>query len=171
MTTVIVNDASCLIDLHKVRFLPVMLRLPFQFVVPLPIRQAEALDLAERDWRRLDDIGLVTFDLPSERLADALRLRSLYPRLSANDCFCLVSAQCHDGGMLLTGNQLLRQVATQAGVRVYGVLWVVDELHRRGACSENWLISALERWRDDRTVFLPRQEIDRRLRRLRRQQV
>lgn len=168
MTSVIVNDASCLIDLYKVRLLPVMLKLPYRFVVPLPIRLAEALDLADRDWRRLDDLGLVTFDLPPERIADALRLRSLHPRLSANDCFCLVSAQCHDAGMLLTGDQLLRQVATQAGVRVHGVLWVVDELHRRGACRENRLISVLERWRDDRTVFLPRQEIDRRLRQLRR---
>ncbi len=168
MTSVIVNDASCLIDLHKVRLLPVMLRLPHRFVVPLPIRRTEALDLADRDWRQMADLGLVTFDLPSERVADALRLRSLHPKLSANDCFCLVSAQCHEGAMLLTGDQLLRQVATQAGVRVHGVLWVVDELHRRGACSENRLISVLERWRDDRTVFLPRQEINRRLRQLRR---
>lgn len=168
MTSVIVNDASCLIDLHKVRLLPAMLRLPYRFVVPLPIRRAEALDLTDQDWRRLDDLGLVTFDLPSERVADALRLRSFHPRLSANDCFCLVSAQCHETGMLLTGDQLLRQVATQAGVRVHGVLWVVDELRRRVACSDGQLISGLERWRDDRTVFLPRQEIDRRLRQLRR---
>lgn len=55
MTSVIVNDASCLIDLHKVRLLPVMLKLPYRFVVPLPIRLAEALDLTERDWRPLDD--------------------------------------------------------------------------------------------------------------------
>lgn len=168
MTPVVVNDASCLIDLHKVRLLPVMLKLPYRFVVPLSIRLAEALDLTERDWRQMADLGLVTFDLPPERVADALRLRSLHPKLSANDCFCLVSAQCHDSGMLLTGDQLLRQVATQAGVRVHGVLWVVDELHRRGACRGNRLISVLERWRDDRTVFLPLQEIDRRLRQLRR---
>ena len=168
MTSVVVNDASCLIDLHKVRLLPVMLKLPYRFVVPLPIRLAEALDLADRDWRHLADLGLVTFDLPSERVADALRLRSLHPKLSANDCFCLVSAQCHNGAMLLTGDQLLREVATQAGVLVHGVLWVVDELQRRGACGENRLISVLEHWRDDRTVFLPRQEIDRRLRQLRR---
>ena len=88
MTTVIVNDASCLIDLHKVRLLPVMLRLPYRFVVPLPIRCSEAMDLTDRDWRRLDDLGLVTFDPPPERIADVLRLRRLHPKLSANDCFC-----------------------------------------------------------------------------------
>lgn len=167
MTAVIVNDASCLIDLHKVRLLPVMLKLPYRFVVPLPVRCSEALDLSDRDWRRLDDPGLVTFDLPPERIADALRLRRRHPKLSANDCFCLVSARCHDG-MLLTGDQLMRRVATELGVRVHGALWVVDELRRHGACGAARLIPALERWRDDQAVFLPRQEIDRRLRQLRR---
>lgn len=167
MTAVIVNDASCLIDLHKVQLLPVMLKLPYQFVVPLPIRGSEALDLSDRDWRRLDDLGLVTFDLPPERVADVLRLRRLHPKLSANDCFCLVSARCHDG-MLLTGDQLMRRVATELGVRVHGVLWVVDELRRCNACGPARLIRALARWRDDRAVFLPRHEIDRRLRQLRR---
>ena len=168
MTAVIVTDASCLIDLRKVRLLPVMLRLPYRFVVPLPIRCSEALDLTDRDWRRLDDLGLVTFDLPPERIADVLRLRRLHPKLSANDCFCLVSAQCHDSGMLLTGDQLMRRVAMETGTRAHGVLWIVDELRRCGACDDARLVSALERWRDDRAVFLPRQEIDRRLRQWRR---
>lgn len=64
MTTVVVSDASCLIDLHKGGLLNVMLTLPYRFVVPLPIRHAEALDLTDRDWRALDEGGLVTVDLP-----------------------------------------------------------------------------------------------------------
>ena len=36
---VIVTDASCLIDLRKVRLLPVMLRLPYRFVVDRRLRQ------------------------------------------------------------------------------------------------------------------------------------
>ena len=52
MSTVVVNDASCLIDLYKGRLLDAMLTLPYRFVVPLPIRHAEALDLTERDSRR-----------------------------------------------------------------------------------------------------------------------
>ena len=70
--------------------------------------------------------------------------------------------------MLLTGDQLMRRVAMETGTRVHGVLWIVDELRRCGTCDDARLVSALERWRDDRAVFLPRQEIDRRLRQLRR---
>lgn len=164
MNTVVVNDASCLIDLHKARLLAAMLTLPHRFVVPLPIRHAEALDLTERDWRRLEHGGLVPFDLPPERVAEAATVKARHPRLSANDCFCLVSTRCHDGGILLTGDRLLRRVATQEGLRVHGVLWIVDELRQAGRCSADTLAVALQCWRDDRTVFLPRSEIDSRLR-------
>ena len=46
-------------------------------MVPLPTRLAEALDLTDRDWGRLDDLGLVTFDrkrLVSELAPDQLVL-------------------------------------------------------------------------------------------------
>ena len=46
MSTVVVNDASCPIDLHKGRLLAAMLTLPHRFVVPLSIRHAEALHSA-----------------------------------------------------------------------------------------------------------------------------
>jgi hypothetical protein len=44
------------------------------------------------------------------------------------------------------------------------VLWIIDELHAAGICEAGLLISALEVWRDDRTVFLPNPEIEKRLR-------
>ena len=124
MISVVVNDASCLIDLHKGRLLDVMLTLPYRFVVPLPIRHAEALDFTKQDWQRLEHRGLVPFDLPPERVAEAARIKARHPKLSANDCFCLVSTRCHDRGILLTGDRLLRRVATQEGLRVHGVLWI-----------------------------------------------
>ena len=166
-TTVVVNDASCLIDLRKGRLVRAMLALPYRFVVPLPIRRAEALDFTDQDWRCLETGGLVTFDLPPERVAEAMRVRAAHPRLSANDCFCLVSTRCHEHGILLTGDRLLHRAAAGEGLRVHGVLWVVDELRKGDACSHGTLITALEHWRDDRTVFLPRGEIDVRLRELR----
>lgn len=167
MTTVVVNDASCLIDLHKGRLLNVMLTLPYRLVVPLPIRHAEALDLTDRDWRTLGEGGLVTFDLQPAQVAEAARIKAAYPKLSANDCFCLVSTRCQDHGILLTGDRLLRRVARQNGLCVHGVLWIVDELHASRACDGDRLIVALERWRADRAVFLPRREVDARLQRLR----
>ena len=167
MIRVVVNDASCLIDLNKVGLLPAMLTLPFRFIVPLPIRYSEMLDLTDENWRHLDDSGLETFDLPGDLVAEVARLAQETPALSANDCFCLVSALYLRDAGLLTGDLRLRREAVAAGVRVHGVLWIVDQLRATGACRASRLIAALEAWREDRAVFLPRTEVESRLRRLR----
>ena len=70
-----------------------------------------------------------------------------------------------ENGILLTGDNLLRKVATARAVRVHGVLWIIDELHAAGVCEVELLISALQVWRADDAVFLPVAEIDKRLRR------
>ena len=167
MTDVIINDASCLIDLRKGRLLHVLCRLPYRFVIPLPIRDNELLDFTPQEWAVLDGGGMVTYDLPPERMAEVFAVKMQHRRLSANDCFCLVATQCHENGILLTGDGLLRTVAAEAGVRVHGVLWVVDELAAAGACEAALLVNALEIWKSDRAVFLPDHLIEQRLRRLR----
>lgn len=126
------------------------------------------LDLTEEDWRQLDDSGLETFDLPGDLVAEVVRLAEETRGLSANDRFCLVSALHFRDAVLLTGDLGLRRAAVAGGVQVHGVLWIVDQLHRTGLCGASRLVAALEAWRADRTVFLPRSEIDNRLRRLRR---
>ncbi len=167
MTCVVVNDASCLIDLYKGRLLMATLELPYRFVLPLPIRHSELLDLTDRQWRRLDQAGLETFNLPPAQIKEAQQVRQGHPRLSMNDCFCLVTVRHQDHGLLLTGDKRLRQTAELEGLRVHGVLWVIDQLHASGLYGIGGLRAALEAWREDRTVFLPRTEIDNRLRRLR----
>ena len=167
MIRLIVSDASCLIDLHKVRLLPVMLRLPHRFIVPPPVRYSEMLDLSDREWRGLEDAGLLASDPPFEQVAEALALRTENPALSPADCACLVEARHHDNAVLLTGDRRLRRVAETAGLCVHGVLWIVDELWRAGACCAARLITALQRWRDDPTVFLPPEAIERLLLRFR----
>lgn len=164
--TIVVNDACCLIDLRKVGLLATMLRLPFRFLVPLPVRVNEMLDLTAEEWSVLDAAGLETFDLPPDLVSQALAIRSAQPRLSANDCFCLSTTQAHEGAVLLTGDALLRRAATEGGLRVHGVLWIADQLQERTICAEVEIATALEAWRDDPAVFLPRAEIEVRLRRL-----
>lgn len=163
--TIVVNDACCLIDLRKGGLLATMLRLPFRFLVPLPVRVNELLDLTPNEWEALEAAGLGTFDLPSAMVAQALAVRSVRPRLSANDCFCFATTQAHAGAILLTGDALLRRAATEAGLRVHGVLWVADQLRAGALCAEVEIATALEVWRDDPAVFLPRAEIESRLRR------
>ena len=167
MTCIVVNDASCLIDLRKGQLLHVLLRLPYRFIVPLPIRMEEFLDFTPQEWRMLEDGGLTTYDLPGEEVVQVFALKREHSRLSANDCFALVTAACQENGILLTGDSLLRKIAINRKVCVHGVLWIIDELHSAGACEAELLISALELWRDDRAVFLPPGEIESRLRLLR----
>ena len=162
MTSVIVNDASCLIDLRKGGLLAVLCDLPYRIVVPLPVRASEVFDLSECQWRALDDEGMITHDLTPQEIGQALLFKGRHPGLSANDCFCLVVAQAYPG-ILLTGDALLRRVAAENGLCVHGVLWIVDELSATGICPNSLLVQALEVWKEDDTVFLPRSEISRRL--------
>jgi hypothetical protein len=83
---VIVNDASCLIDLRKGQILHIMLSLPYRFVVPFPIRDQELLDFTDEEWQMLDAKGLETLDLPPELVTEAFSVKklsySLYLRIS-----------------------------------------------------------------------------------------
>lgn len=162
MTRVIVNDASCLIDLRKGQLLAVLPGLPYQLVIPFPVRASEVLHFSDEQWQHLDDHGLITHDLTPAEVGQALALAERHRALSANDCFCLITARVR-GGILLTGDGHLRRVATDEGLRVHGVLWVIDELAAAGACPASLLVEALQTWQNDRTVFLPRQEISKRL--------
>ena len=63
MRPVVVNDASCLIDLCKGDLLSVLGNLPYRLVVPLPVREFEILDFTDAQWHALDAAGLVTYDL------------------------------------------------------------------------------------------------------------
>lgn len=160
---VIVNDASCLIDLRKGQLLHVLVRLPWRLIVPYPVRHSELLDFTPQEWRLLDDGGLETLDLPPDAVAAAFAVRQDHPRLSANDCFCLIAAERYEEGILLTGDGTLRRTAVQKGVRVHGVLWIIDQLHELTLCSTELLIDALEAWAADPTVFLPADEIEARM--------
>lgn len=163
MTHVFVTDASCLIDLRKGRLLHLLRHVPFRFIVPLSIRESELFQFTPREWALLDCGGMETLDLSPERMKDVFALKQRHSRLSANDCICLVTTLCHEDGILLTGDRLLRSVAEQAGVRVHGVLWIIDALRAANACKDTLLVSALEIWKADRSVFLPRDEIERRI--------
>lgn len=162
MNCVVINDASCLIDLRKGGLLGVLCDLPYRFVVPLPIRVSEILDFSHQQWNHLDDNGMITYDLTAEEVSQAFSLKNHHPSLSANDCFCFVTAVSHSG-MLLTGDAQLRRVASENGLPVHGVLWVIDELVSADACDLSLLVRALQIWQSDETVYLPQHEISIRL--------
>lgn len=86
-----------------------------------------------------------------------------FPRLSANDCFCLVSAAGHENAVLITGDGELRSVAEARRVKVQGVLWIADHLFASEGCEAGLLRRALTIWGADPAVRLPPREIASRL--------
>lgn len=103
--------------------------------------------------------------MPPEMMREAFAVRRAFPRLSANDCFCLASAAGHENAVLLTGDAELRTVAETRRVEAHGVLWVVDHLFDARACGTGLLRRALTIWDEDPAVRLPHREILVRLRR------
>jgi hypothetical protein len=52
------------------------------------------------------------------------------------------------------------------GIEVHGVLWIIDELEHHGVGSKEQWYEAPRLFEQDDLVFLPQEEIRRRLRRL-----
>ena len=160
MARVIINDASCLIDLRKGRLLHVLCRLPVEVIVPLPIRESELLDFTQQEWAMLDGDGLITYDLPPDEVGEAFAIKREHGRLSVNDCFCIVTANQFDDVILLTGDILLTRVARDRELQVHGILWVTEQLRLLELCDHDLLHTALTLWRDDKSVFVPNRLID-----------
>jgi predicted nucleic acid-binding protein len=163
---IVINDTSCLIDLHKVGLIGLMLRLPYEFQVAMPVRAKEILTISAAEWAVFSGAGLLVVELDGTAVAEAFRMRELHVALSAEDCFSLVLARNTRGALLLTSDGKLRTISQTYQVEVHGILWVLDELLRHGICDRPTARACLEAWRDDPLVWLPLAEITARLRRL-----
>lgn len=163
MTKIIVNDASSLIDLRKANLLSELGKLPYKLVVPLPIRDSELLKFTAKEWEYLEDAGLEVVDLGPEEVELVFSLKGKHSRLSANDCFCLICTKTEEGGVLLTGDRLLKRVAQENDVSVFGTLWVIDLLSRIPTCPNERLVIGLQIWLEDPTVFIPSHEVKKRI--------
>lgn len=91
----------------------------------VPARAHEILDFTPQESALLDGSGTATCNLPPTQAGQAINIKKRHGLLSANDCFCLVSAQVHSEAFLLTGDRLLRRVAEIKGITSHGVLWVL----------------------------------------------
>ena len=87
-------------------------------------------------------------------------------QLALNDCFALALAEETKDCTLLSGDGSLGQAAESVGIQAHGVLWVTDELERHQMVELRILHDAFEIFHEDDTIFLPKNEVVRRLRRL-----
>lgn len=163
---IIVSDTSCIIDLRKVALLQETLRLPYTFVTVNTLFEDEWLSLTDDEKKALLELGLEVRDLPGPSVLRAQQYFNQNRRLKLNDCFALTLAEDTEDSILLTGDGLLRRIAEAKRIEVRGVLWITDELETHSVATPARLLDALRLFQQDALVFLPKDEVQRRIRRL-----
>jgi len=156
---IVVSDSSCLIDLRKVSMLELLLRLPYEFLMPNTLFEEELLKFTAAQKKTLVRGGLKVVDLPGERVLRAQAIVRELPRLSVHDGFAFALAESHPDCILLSGDDRLRTLADQHDIEVHGVLWVLDQLHANRLTSAPAILNVLQVFLEDTTVHLPRREL------------
>ncbi|HEX5370301.1 MAG TPA: hypothetical protein VFY10_12875 [Dehalococcoidia bacterium] len=156
---IVVSDSSCLIDLRKASLLAAFLKLPYDVLIPNTLFDDELLKFTAAEKRSLLRGGLKVVDVPGTGVLRAREIIQETPRLSINDGFAFAVAEGHEHCILVTGDGLLRTVATEHGIEVHGVLWIIDELHHHEIETPATLAEALRLFAEDQTVRLPRREL------------
>ena len=163
----LVADSSCVIDLHKVGLLLPLFELPYTIVMPQSLLDDELIRLTGDERREMIDRGLRARHLGPAGLVQAERYFDRYPALAWNDCLALRMAEEIDAAILLTGDRLLRRVATEKAIDVHGVIWALDEMDQFAVVEAVRLAAAIQAFVDDPLVFLPDGALRQRLQRLR----
>ena len=156
---IVVSDSSCLIDMRKVSLLYLLLRLPYEFLIPNTLFEEELLKFTAAEKKALVCGGLKVVDLPGKTVIRAQTIIRELPRISVHDGFAFALAESYPGCILLSGDDGLRTLAAKHDMEVHGVLWVLDELHGNRLTEPNTILAALHAFQDDTTVRLPRRDL------------
>ena len=162
---IILNDTCCLIDLRKVGLVRTMLNLPYRVAIVYPLRASELIGIPEREWTVLEAAGLEVIDVPGELIREAEQLKRQVRGPSFMDCLSFVQARALGRGqsILLTNDRQLRQLAVSHEMHVHGTLWLLDELRAHNLLRGPECLAVLRAWDADPLVFLPKEEVERRL--------
>lgn len=139
--------------------LDLLLRLPYEFLIPNTLFEEELLTFTAAQKKGLIRGGLKVVDLPGERVLRAQAIARELPRLSVHDGFAFALAESHPGCILLSGDDHLRALAANYDIEVHGVLWVLDQLHANRLTQAATILTVLHTFLDDATVHLPRREL------------
>lgn len=158
---VLVSDTSVLIDLERGGLLEAAFSSGLTMVVPDLLYERE---LEGFNGALLRSLGLGVISLSPEEMIFAQQLHSLHRGLSLPDCFALSCATRRDHA-LVSGDKLLRTAAEGRKCKVYGLLWILDQMEASGAISRVTLHEGLIRIANHVRCRLPRSEVQARLER------
>lgn len=160
---VLISDTSVVIDLERAELLEHVFALSYRFVVPDALYENEIKDYG---GARLRELGLEVRVLSGAQVADAQRFRTLERRISIHDSYALSLAKA-EAAILLAGDAAMRRLAEAEEVRCHGVLWVFDRLEEHRVVAAAVLHAGLSRVVAHPRCRLPRDMVDERLRRYR----
>ena len=156
---VLVSDTSILIDLERGELLEGAFSIGLSFVVPDLLYDRE---LKDDIGPHLKSLGLGVVTLTAKELAVAQEVSAARPGLSLPDCFALSCATRPDH-ILVTGDGLMRKEAQARLGAVYGLLWILDQMHASGRFESDHLIKGLTKISTHPRARLPADEVRKRL--------
>ena len=155
----LVSDTSVLIDLERGDLLEAVFSSGMTFVVPDLLYERE---LANDIGPYLRTLGLGVVSLSPQELQLAQQVSGERRGLSLPDCFALSCATRPDY-RLVTGDGLLRKEAIKRLGEVYGLLWLLDQMHASDKVAPNLLATGLTTISQHRTARLPVDEVQKRI--------
>jgi predicted nucleic acid-binding protein len=161
LKNLIINDANILIDIETSGLTSLVFELDYRFAVS-DILYQEEIEPYISEFKETA-LEAIVFDQKTNGLL--LEKIVLYKEtaLSRNDISAMVLA-IKNNCILLTGEKLLRDIATKEGVEVHGILWLMEELFSSELINSQGVINAYEAMRRDGSR-LPWDEIKKQLER------
>jgi predicted nucleic acid-binding protein len=158
---ILVSDTSVLIDLDRGGLLEAVFALPHGLAVPDVLYDREM----QGEWgERLRGLGLRVEEVSEAGVGNALNYRQQRASLSVPDSFALALAKEREW-LLLTGDNVLRDLAAAENVECHGVLWVLDRLEEGGVPELHVLHDGLSKLAAHPRCRLPAREVTIRLER------
>ena len=160
MERIVISDTNILIDLLRMGLVSEFFMLPCEIhTVDMVIREIEYSDQKDVIMNVIKMGKLIIDSIPSENIDEVLNLMS--GNLSITDSAVWYQAK-KISALLLTGDNRLRKLAERDGVRVAGVLFILDKLVEYKIIQAGFAADCLESLRE-KNKRLPQDEVDARL--------
>ena len=146
---VMVADTSVLMNLRRSNLLEPAFSLPFRFRIPDLIYRSVLMggEGGSAFGDSLIRLGLDVVELDGGEVGRAIGYRRRHPSLTLPDSFALALAAGR-GWTLLTDSRLLRSLAQELEVALHGVLWLIEQIYRKGTATPARLAAGLTGIRD-----------------------
>lgn len=156
-----VTDTNVWIDLQVGNLLDNVFELDVRWLIPDLIGH----ELGDDVKHLLIEWGLEERSLSGDEIEAVVELGATYSAPSRTDVATLVVARA-ENGILVTGDQALREAAQEENIDVHGTLWVVDALVETDTIAPGEAARALQLMMEA-SRRLPKQEVNRRIERWR----